>query len=137
MRIIKFRFYSNSLKVMYSPDNQIDNLWSIPEADNGILKVRDGDILMQFTGLKDKNGKDIYEGDIVKIECYAEWEDITYDGVFTGKAVMIASKGACIVNPIFKNNITGKIEKTNQYKNIAAYRSIIIGNIHENPELLT
>ena len=66
-REIKFRLWSNSLKIMFSPNSEIGHLWSIKEAPNGNIKVDDGDVLMQFTGLKDKNGVEIYEGDIVRI----------------------------------------------------------------------
>ncbi len=61
MKTIKFRLYSNSLNVMYSPDNQIGNLWSISEDDNGILKVRDDEILIQCTGLQENNDNDAYK----------------------------------------------------------------------------
>jgi len=74
-------------------------------------------IVSQYTGLKDKNGKEIFEGDIVKQNnrnkevkykdgyFYVDWADV-YDAVL-GK---------------FKNNQYGRVE--------------VIGNIYENPELL-
>jgi len=53
MREIKFRAWDKDLHKMY-------NKWTvIPDDDRS-------HILMQYTGLKDKNGKEIYEGDIVK-----------------------------------------------------------------------
>ncbi len=65
--------------------------------------------VMQYTGLKDKNGKEIYEGDIVMIE-----------GSATPK-VMEFKKGA------FTAEFYGGAE---------AYRMEIIGNIYENPSLI-
>ena len=69
MREIKFRVWCKNKNEWESdywhltPDGQmIDVLHNQP------LK-HDNHVLMQYTGLKDKNGKEIYEGDIVKITC--------------------------------------------------------------------
>lgn len=62
MREIKFRAWTEPENKMLSWNNLLNmnlhNALTIPE--------QCGLILMQYTGLKDKNGKEIYEGDIVK-----------------------------------------------------------------------
>jgi hypothetical protein len=72
----------------------------------------DGHIIMQYTGLKDKNGKKIYEGDIVK----------SYGGIFRSTVE-------------FKNGI---FEPFNASDNCSFYADEceVIGNVYENPELL-
>ena len=71
--------------------------------------------LMQFTGLKDKNGKEIYEGDIV--ENYAFRDVVVFEnGMFTTKRSnrgIFGIKQALAVNDFLE----------------------VIGNIYENPEL--
>lgn len=69
-------------------------------------------ILMQYTGLKDKNGKEIYEGDIVR------WS-IGIREVFYHKSMFAIKYNENIVMPT--SHEEGEV----------------IGNIHENPELLT
>ena len=61
MREIKFRCWRISIKEMYPPASIWKmNLWGCDFTDDIIL--------MQYTGLKDKNGKEIYEGDIIQYQ---------------------------------------------------------------------
>jgi len=95
----------------------------------------------EFTGLLDKNGKEIYEGDVVILRChvsagyYEDRYDIDMD--FTGGVVILPSMGACIKNPIWVDNMDDRHGKNQGYKNIRGYRSEVIGNIYENPELIS
>lgn len=82
----------------------------------GLMNIRpDRHIIMQYTGLKDKNGKEIYEGDIVECDdviSVIEFKD--------GKFQMITSE--------FQGQSPVYQERLNRFE--------VIGNIHENPELM-
>lgn len=82
-------------------------------------------ILMQYTGLKDKTGKEIYEGDIVHIP-----DDYEEYGFASGENYSIDFKnGRFRLKPKYKPNATGyDLEFTEELE--------VIGNIYENPELL-
>ena len=71
MRTIKFRFWDVPRGKMIFPSNN-GNLDDLVESKH--WKV------MQFIGLKDKNGKEIYEGDILKMESYQREGVIIYYG---------------------------------------------------------
>ena len=76
----------------------------------------------QFTGLPDKNEKEIYEGDVLNCGdrvVYVYWN--IYCGTWDSKFIRYTKK------PLSSNGIT-----PNEWK----YRAEVIGNIHDNPELL-
>ena len=102
----------------------------------------------QFTGLKDKNGNKIFEGDVVKQsfqqntpeDFYAHEESHVVEGYHQG-VVKITPNGVSIMRPYFvityddwDEDISPQILKTP--KSVRGYRSEILGNIHDNPELL-
>lgn len=76
-------------------------------------------ILMQFTGLKNKNEKEIYEGDILKIN-YIGGNGFEYKEV-------IEDRGAFCVN--YSKDYHPLLNEVNNC-------SEIVGNIYQNPELL-
>jgi len=86
-------------------------------------------VLMQYTGLKDKNGVEIYEGDIMAFTVFDCFDnDTQYIGV-----VEFAEEYAC-----FELNIRKPFEDGWQLGWVHNQDSEVevIGNIYENPELL-
>ena len=107
MREIKFRAWDGCQmqSVVYVGDNEV---YTCPKC-----------IPMQYTGLKDKNGTEIYEGDILSYDdgriTYVTWHDYTarFD------SIGVTSKG--VPHPL-----------SDRPELLAE----VIGNIYENPELL-
>nr|DAJ37467.1 MAG TPA: YopX protein [Caudoviricetes sp.] len=121
----KFRAWHNELGRMMSISDMwfnVDSLGEIGLNDavmNDYITVSPDEIkLMQSTGLKDKNGKEIFEGDILG----------TKDGLLNGIIEYREDLGMFVNSLIRYNNFE-------RLCNVANDREII-GNIHENPELL-
>lgn len=111
MREIKFRVWDGGKMLR---NHEINGNWLLSGKNAG------GWHIMQFTGLKDKNGVDIYEGDILKGLHYVN-RIVTYDkGAFHSVA---PEKG--FTHPLWMS----ALKKENDLE--------VIGNIHSNPELLT
>jgi len=103
--------------------------------------------LMQYTGLKDKNKKEIYEGDLIKVYNYyppgpfthvkkPTWE---YSGIQTVQESRIY-KGLINVHVMLLDGINQAMKYRGdcleKYDVENAYKFEVIGNIYENPELL-
>jgi len=116
MREIKFRAWDKKEKKMGNPTLHFGRPFTMEEFFRALKDIGNCE-LMQYTGLKDKNGKEIYEGDIVKFEsndCIDKimWSEKRLSFVFGGMDLGLILHSR-------KNELL-----------------IIIGNIYENPELL-
>jgi len=90
--------------------------------------------LMQFTGLKDKNGKEIYEGDIVRCDSTKEYRSRKYKGVF-----VIESDISAWGYNFHRRSIQGHECSTHIMggPDVGKSQNIeVIGNIYENPKML-
>ena len=126
MREIKFRAWDSKHKGMddyffISSDGDVfDGAERTYNTPNLEIERVDNLEIMQYTGLKDKNGKEIYEGDVVS--CKGHNCKITYRTNFCDYTIEMIRFGGRLLN-LTKANITkNKLE--------------IIGNVHQNPELL-
>lgn len=119
-REIKFRAWHISKKEML-PNDRLKNL-------REAIKLHENEkvVLQQFTGLKDKNGLEIYEGDIYKIEGYY-YQVIFDEGAFTGGKELGSSA------PLgWRSYSVDEVVESDFYKKIE-----VVGNIYENKDLLT
>lgn len=124
--IPKFRAYDGgSLNHMYQPDEVMvgdGNIWIIDEDSVAGEWIVNNDLeLMQSTGLKDKNGKEIFEGDIVDYKgrkAVIKWHG-TYAS-FIYRFVDELQERVSEWEPLF----------------LAYHHFEIIGNVYENKEFL-
>lgn len=89
--------------------------------------------LMQYTGLHDKNGKELYEGDIVKI---TEKEKISKHKVISMKPIIadIEWSEEYLTYTLITTSVKDAFESLTDY--LDEYDIEVIGNIYDNPELL-
>jgi len=118
MREIKFRAWGEDEKVMMSHEDIIRFEMSYEQVTTAEVPI------MQYTGLKDKSGVEIYEGDIYKFQ-------YTYDADYDGDMPIEKTASG-------KKVITDIRTALDETKRIFAEHGTIevIGNIYENPELI-
>jgi len=132
MRKIKFRAWLKE-------DKKMVNIETMDFTDKSIQYLKKSEIinahllrrvsfddveLMQYTGVKDKNGKEIYEGDIIKYKFPYDRRIKHISPVF-----YMESQASYGVLDIYKNEIPLYTISTNNYFEV-------IGNIYENKNLL-
>lgn len=144
MRDIKFRAWDKQNK-RYEYDIQDADLSEtersmerfgdyFPSEFNG--KLYDDFDIEQYTGLKDKNGKEIYEGDIIKIHTHYIFYGTDVDDWDDEYALVEWSEeyGGFFIygeTPLWEVLFEGR-PKDGFYHNYPE----VVGNVHENPELL-
>jgi uncharacterized phage protein (TIGR01671 family) len=108
IREIKFRKWGRHT------NGELDMVdWTILNASNGVdFRVDEGEVFMQYTGINDQNGKEIYEGDVIG------WN---FDGKDESGVVEWQGSGFWV--------------STGQGRWMPS-TCVVIGNIYENPNLL-
>lgn len=141
-REIKFRAWDKKEKRMYGrmwPKMQIDSVGAFGFPEDELYTV------MQYTGLLDKNGKEIYEGDIVCID--DTWTETVDVGV--GSVPVAQTPDNHLLSVEFDGGEFGVYVKESKevlskgwyslrslVDEVGADRFEIIGNIYSNPELI-
>lgn len=131
MREIKFRVWYKYWKQMFYLDDELNT----GHKDLGEVSLKDtySFEFMQYTGLKDKKGKEIYEGDIV---------EQNYEWTQNGRIINKERKRICQIiweddiGRLQISHIKGDITLPN-FESMCITKNVeVIGNIYENSELL-
>ena len=119
MRELSFRIWDKKEKTMFLSPIEIEHLGSWFDAHlPGAIADTGNKIVMQYTGLKDKNGKKIFEGDItkhLKHNTTVVWQWAEYYNCFFGVELYGTQRFYFAIDSV-------SLE--------------LIGNIHDNPELV-
>lgn len=123
--IPKFRFYDKHYGVWLNPEcvwlDEKGNFRGI-DGVNRFESFDDKDVvLMQSTGLFDKNGKEVFEGDVVEY----------IDGEFSFIGKVIKSPLGTYVTGSDNHSFEDFTDETTMVSDVS-----VVGNIYENPELL-
>ena len=128
MRKIKFRAFCKAMNRWLCPDSQymVMNGSVVIAAPWSTIAFRQDDdnfIIQQYTGCDDKNGEEIYEGDIIKAHNHNFLEEVIFLG---------SSFGFFRHDNAKKQD--GNFEYLSDYTSSGGYE--IVGNICETPELI-
>ena len=108
MREIKFRAWDQEAEAYrYEGNVQFDG-----QVVSGWGKDKYDWVVEQFTGLRDKNGVEIYEGDVIRYYNYRY-----------------------LITDMYCSGVLRILEDQDKMNEVTPY-IVVIGNIHENPELL-
>ena len=108
----------------YIGDKYAFGFYKIDDADYFALNTLPGRTLEQYTGLKDKNGNKIFEGDIVKTDQHGYNQPDSY-------VVKEFIQNVCVFRSAQVTDGSTMFEEATNGHDLT-----VIGNIHENPELL-
>lgn len=163
MRDIKFRAWLPNEETMLFSENNVDDdfmeIWDFEGVEIQIEKFKEGggeihttleyerpkdQIMMQYTGLKDKNGKEIYEGDILSVPYVTPFGELTDEEDL--RAMVVFEYGEFgLKYPNHTTSLKSTLNSTKgkyipNYGNPTIYENNsfckIIGNIHEDANLL-
>lgn len=139
-RLIKFRVWDNNkmhgvgLCDCCHTEEDVAHIWSAHGVDDH-CDANDKAIPLQFTGIIDRNGKEIFEGHIIELSENDRklFDACTSDGSRVRKHCLVGYKEGCAM---FGRHAQGDPDEMNSYLWLVKDKCEVVGNFYENEELL-